>query len=274
MALRRFTARRGTPFEILSDQGANFKGGERELREAFAALAPDLQAQLARPQVEFRFNPPNAPHFGGCWEREIHSLKQALTATIGAQSVTFEVLQTVLVEIEGILKSDPDPITPNSLLMGRPDSSLPPEVYPESELISRWRWCHSQVLADNFWRHFLKFYLPGLQTRQKWQDDTCNIQVGTIVMIVDLQLPRALWPVGQVSEIFPEADGRVRTANVKTVKKAIIAVRITDLLMKSFSLLLRLIDIQEANQHSQINVQANIPPTALTVKLIVSPSER
>lgn len=38
-------------------------------------------------------------------------------------------------------------------------------------------------------------------------------------MIVDPQLPRALWPVGQVSEIFPGANGRVRTANVKVGKK-------------------------------------------------------
>lgn len=230
MALRRFTARRGTPFELISDQGTNFKGGERELREAFAALAPELQAHLARQQIEFRFNPPNAPHFGGCWEREIRSLKQALTATIGAQSVTFEVLQTVLVEIEGILNSKPlgytssdiadlDPITPNSLLMGRPDSTLPPVVYPESELISRRRWRHSQVLADHFWRHFLRFYLPGLQTRQKWQGDISDIQVGTTVMIVDPQLPRALWPVGRVSEVFPGADGRVRTANIKVGEK-------------------------------------------------------
>ncbi|KAL0147388.1 hypothetical protein M9458_057315, partial [Cirrhinus mrigala] len=145
MALRRFMAQRGKPHELLSDQGTNFRGGERELREAFTALVPDLQRQLAKQQIEFHFNPPNSPHFGGCWEREIRSLKNALTVTLGTQSVTFEVLQTVLAEIEGILNSkplgytssdasDPDPVTPNCLLMGRPDASLPLTVYPESEL--------------------------------------------------------------------------------------------------------------------------------------------
>lgn len=145
MSLRRFVARRGKPSEILSHQGTNFNVGERELREAFAALQPEVQAQLASQQIQFSFNPPNAPHFGGCWEREIHSLKQALRVTLGAQSVTEEVLRTVLIEIEGILNSKPlgytssdisdsDPVTPNSLLMGRPDSSLPQVVYPESEM--------------------------------------------------------------------------------------------------------------------------------------------
>lgn len=230
MSLRRFTARRGKPHELWSDQGTNFKGGEKELKEAFVALVPELQRQLASQQIQFNFNPPNSPHFGGCWEREIRSLKNALRVTLGAQSVNFEVLQTVLVEIEGILNSKPlgyassdvsdaDPITPNCLLMGRPDASLPLTIYPQSELVSRRRWRHSQILADQFWKCFLKFYLPGLQNRQKWQKDSVDIQLGTTVLIIDPQLPRALWPVGQVKEIIPGADTKVRIARVKVGDK-------------------------------------------------------
>ncbi|KAK3544494.1 hypothetical protein QTP86_013150 [Hemibagrus guttatus] len=70
MALRRFVARRGTPAELWSDQGTNFRGGERELREAYAALIPNLQHQLTRQKIHFHFNPPSAPHCGGVWERE------------------------------------------------------------------------------------------------------------------------------------------------------------------------------------------------------------
>lgn len=63
-ALRRFIARRGKPFEVLSDQGTNFKGGEKELQQTFIALVPELQEQLVSQQLIFRFNPPHAPHFG------------------------------------------------------------------------------------------------------------------------------------------------------------------------------------------------------------------
>lgn len=226
MALRRFVAWHGKPFEILSDQGMNFRGGEQELKEAFAVLQPEVQARLASQQTQFSFNPPNAPHFGGCWETEIRSLKQALRVTLDAQSVTEEVLRTFLIEIEGILNSkplgytssdisDPDPVTPNSLLMGRPDSSPPQVVYPASEMLSRRRWRHSQLLADHFWKYFLKFYLPDLQARQKWHTEAPDLQVGATVMIVDPQLPRALWPVGRVSEVLPGADDRVRTVRVQ-----------------------------------------------------------
>ncbi len=118
--------------------------------------------------------------------------------------MTEEVLSTVLTEIEGILNSKPlgyvssdiadvDPITPNSLLLGRPDPDLPQIVYPESELLSRKRWRHSQVLADHFWAHYVKRYLPELQTRNKWMTETgTNLKTGTVVMIVDHRLPRAL----------------------------------------------------------------------------------
>ncbi len=58
MSLRRFIARRGKPNELLSDQGTNFKGGERELKESFAALHEELQGQLVSQQIKFVFNPP------------------------------------------------------------------------------------------------------------------------------------------------------------------------------------------------------------------------
>lgn len=129
MAFRRFVSRRGKPFELFSDCGTNFKAGEAELQSAFQAMAPEVQEQLAHSQVNFRFNPPFAPHFGGSWEREIKSIKMALNAAVGSQTTSETVLHTVLVEVEGILNSkplgyvssdlaDPDPVTPNVLLMG------------------------------------------------------------------------------------------------------------------------------------------------------------
>lgn len=141
-------------------------------------------------------------------------------------TVTEEVLRTVLIEIEGILNSkplgyvssdvaDPDPVTPNMLLMGRPDPLLPQVVYPESELLSRRRWRHTQVLADLLWRSFIRHYLPALQTRTKWQKETASLQPGVVAMIVDPQLPRALWPIGRITKVIPGADGRIRAAEIQ-----------------------------------------------------------
>lgn len=93
-------------------------------------MEPDLKTDLAKQQITFKFNPRSAPHFGGVWEREIKSVKNALRVVLGSQTVPESVLQTVLIEVEGILNSkplgylsadatDPDPVRPNLLLMGR-----------------------------------------------------------------------------------------------------------------------------------------------------------
>ncbi|CAL9695893.1 unnamed protein product [Knipowitschia caucasica] len=225
LSLRRFIARRGKPFELLMDNGTNFVGGERELREAVASMASQLKTQLSEHQIFFRFNPPSAPHFGGTWEREVKSVKMALRVVLKDQTVPEPVLMTTLVEVEGIMNSkplgylssdasDPDPVTPNLLLMGRHDASLPQAVYDPGDL-GRRRWRHSQALADHFWLSFTRHYLPGLQERSKWRKDGKALSVGQVVLIVDPQLPRASWPVGRITQIHPGADGRVRTASVQ-----------------------------------------------------------
>ncbi len=63
LSLRRFIAQRGKPYEILCYNGTNFTGGNRELRDTFSLMAPELQRQPADPQIKFRYNPPSAPHF-------------------------------------------------------------------------------------------------------------------------------------------------------------------------------------------------------------------
>ncbi|XP_076733061.1 uncharacterized protein LOC143413643 [Maylandia zebra] len=225
MALRRFIARRGKPFEILSDQGTNFRGGDRELQEAFKVMEPRLQEKLSEQSITFHFNPPHAPHFGGAWEREIRSVKSALQVALKGQAVPEDLLLTVLIEVEGILNSKPlgyvssdiadvDPITPNMLLMGRRDASLPQAVYGTREELGRRKWRHSQVIADRFWTQFIQRYLPGLQPRQKWNQTTPPLKVGQTVMVVDYQLPRASWSVGRVTQVFPSLDGQVRVAEV------------------------------------------------------------
>lgn len=35
-----------------------------------------------------------------------------------------------------------------------------------------------------------------------------------VVMIIDSQLPKALWPVGRVTKVIPSDDGQIRTAEV------------------------------------------------------------
>ncbi|XP_048236857.1 uncharacterized protein LOC124112069 [Haliotis rufescens] len=221
MALRRFISRRGCPFELLSDCGTNFKGGENELCKAFEAMNSELKEKLAKNHIRFQFNPPFAPHFGGLWEREIRSIKYGLRSILGTESVSESVLRTVMTEVESILNSKPlgytssdisdtDPVTPYTLLIGRSDPALPQVVYLNEDRLTKKRFRQSQVLADHFWRKFIKEYLPNLQPRVKWTDERRNVQTDDVVLIIDPLHTRSEWKIGQVIETYAGSDGRVR----------------------------------------------------------------
>lgn len=105
------------------------------------------------------------------------------------------------------------PVTPNLLLMGRRNASLPQMAYAPARM-GRRRWRHCQNLVDQFWIQFTRNYLPTLQTRMKWQKLSENLSLDSVVLIVDPRLPRAQWPIGRVRKTIPSHDGCVRTVEV------------------------------------------------------------
>ena len=96
-ALRRFISRRGQVSHMLSDNGTNFVGANRELKEAHAALNHDqIQRSLIPAGVDWKFNPPGASHFGGIWERMIRTIRCALKSVLHQQQLDDDGLHTVL----------------------------------------------------------------------------------------------------------------------------------------------------------------------------------
>ena len=69
-AFAQMVSRRGTPSYVLSDNGTNFVSGERELREFVEQLdAEKIVRDSSRfSHIEWHFNPPASPHFGGVVE--------------------------------------------------------------------------------------------------------------------------------------------------------------------------------------------------------------
>lgn len=170
-------------------------------------------------------NCPATPHFSGAWERELKLVTVTLWVVVGSQIIPEEVLHKLLVEVEGILNSKPlgyvssdvadsDPVTPNILLMGRWDASLPQVIYTPESLTKKW-WHYTQTIVHQFWSYYTWHYLPDLQPHQRWQWETKDLSKNSVVMIVDSQFTWALWPVGRVMELIPSDNGHIQSAKVK-----------------------------------------------------------
>ena len=115
-SFRRFIARRGCPVTVLSDNGKSF-------------IAENTQSFVAMKNVDWKFNIESAPWYGGFWERLVQSVKRCIKKTLSKSKLSYEELQTVLLEIELVINSRPlcslfdddqvEVITPNQLLFGR-----------------------------------------------------------------------------------------------------------------------------------------------------------
>lgn len=228
MALRRMAARRGWPRHVYCDNGTNLRGADKELLKSMHEMNNDvLKAEVANNEMEFHFIPPLSPHWGGAWERLIRSVKTTLKVVLKERAPRDEVLITLLAEVENIVNSRPlshvsvepgtvESLTPNHFLLGS-SSNLPViGEFNDSDLFLRKQWRKAQRLADLFWRRWVKEVLPQLIPRKKWNEEQKPLQVGDLVLVVDPDSARNVWPRFVVERVIVSADGRVRQVDVRT----------------------------------------------------------
>lgn len=230
-ALKRFTSRRGLCRELLSDNGSNFVGAKNELTRLFELLQNQIhndtvKAMLAKDGIDWRMNPPDAPHFGGIYEAGVKSVKFHLRRSMDSTPFTFEEWTTMLCQIEAILNSRPlvplsddvndlQPLTPGHFLIGEPLIAIPEPNLEHLKLNSLDRYQLMQRKVQEFWRRWSSEYLATLQQRTKWKSPVDNLKPGQIVTVKDDDLPPTKWLMGRILEVFPGKDSHVRVAKVQ-----------------------------------------------------------
>ncbi|XP_068717160.1 uncharacterized protein [Montipora capricornis] len=180
---------------IILINGTNFIGTNDELRKCLKQLDEQrIQNVCARKEIDRKFHPQSAPHFGGAWERLVQCTEKTLKALLKDRVFPKEALRTVLVETEGILNSRPishvssdagdiEALIPNHLLLLRANPSYEDAVVTDREVNSTKLWRQSQALAKFSWRGFTKECLTSLTERKKWKENGQNLKVGDAVLV-------------------------------------------------------------------------------------------
>ncbi|XP_066932794.1 uncharacterized protein [Clytia hemisphaerica] len=227
--LDRFINRRGNPEMIRSDCGTNFKGASNELKKEIERMDQlKIAKSLQRKEIKWHFNPPEAPHMGGVWERLIQSVKITLSVILNDSAILNDfTLQTVMTEVEAVLNSRPltyvsndpndlEPLTPNHFLLGRPSSKPITSVDYEIRSAPRKKWKQVQSITNQFWDRWSKEYLATLTTRSKWRKTSSPaLKEGDLVMMLEKNLVRSQWTLGRIKEVFKSSDGEVRKQYTK-----------------------------------------------------------
>ena len=229
-SLKRFFPRRGVNQLFISDNAKTFKSQEVQL------LVNDLG-------IDWKFNLPRAPWWGGFFERMVRCTKGCLKKTLDSARLTYEELLTVLTEVEGVLNSRPltyvygddieEPLTPSHLMIGRRLLSRNPNTAPGggscassvTEIARRAKYLKS--LLDHFWNRWQKEYLTELRQFHQYAVSNKNrgacpqkessVKEGDVVIVKDEKRPQNTWKMGRVKKLVKGRDGKIRGAVVETV---------------------------------------------------------
>ena len=233
LAFRKFAARRGLPVTILSDNAKTFKSASKEIRTI--SRSSDVFQYLSNQRTSWKFITAKAPWWGGFWERMVQLVKRSLRKVVGKTTLTFDELNTLLIEIEAIINSRPltfvyddcegisYALTPSHLLYGNRLAITPSashhEVVSTNKTLTRRAKNHQRILNQlvSRWR---KEYLLSLREYRGVQlkHQGPSIKVGDVVILKDENTVRNFWKLAKVIELLEGADGIPRAAliNVAT----------------------------------------------------------
>lgn len=237
LAFRRFLSRRGIPLTIYSDNALAFKRASRGLQDIWSVMnGSPFSTFLACYRIEWNFNVPSAPRWGGWWERLIRSVKTALRRTLGKQMLDSEQLTTLLTKVEVVINSrplnymytdarEPAPNCPANFLVGKSVFAEPVESGEEYQsrilqtsqenLIKKLR--HRNKLLKHLWLRWKKEYLLELRSLHHYPTARDKgLKVDDIVIVEEPNASRCVWTLGRITEVYPGRDGLVRACRVQT----------------------------------------------------------
>ena len=207
LAFRKFTARRGLPELIMSDNAKTFVSASCRLETMYGDRRP-----------KWSFIAPRSPWRGGAWERMVRTVKTLIKRTVGKLCIPKSELDTLLAEVEFVINSRPitavtdspddfKGITPNDFLMFH--GSI--DIARTKESIAK-----NNRRLQQVWTSWTNAYLKQLPSGVPHFKEKCSLKIGSIVLIHEDHIPRLQWPLGRVIELLPGADNKIRTVKLQT----------------------------------------------------------
>ena len=216
--LNSFIARKTRPRLIISDNASVFKATASWIKKI--RKSERLQDHLAREDIRWQFNLSRSPWWGGMYERVIKDLKKTLYKTLRRTTLSFEQLETVIVDIERQMNNRPltyveseggeeQVLTPNVLMWGQNAHEIE-EIEEDGDEVSK---LHKRLkeAKQHAWKRWKHEYIRSLLESHRVNRKTALVpDIGEIVLVVGDEKNRAKWKKGRVMRHVRGRDGVIR----------------------------------------------------------------
>ncbi len=265
-AIERFIGRRGTPSVLLSDIQTAFLKAAKMLSRIWQKadeLDEGLAAFFSREGIIWKTIPERAPWYNGLTERLVGLVKRALKKILWRASIDSEVLQTLLIKIEGMLNSRPllssgadfgdgAVLTPAHFIapgtyLGLPplgedpkDPDFLPNPRLELQLLGIWKTNNHRL--DQFHKIWSSQYLQELREFHRSHFPPRPGEIARTPVPKEICLARQppqsrlAWPLVQVLELLPAKEGEVRYVKVRLPSGVVTRRAVQDLIPLEASL--------------------------------------
>ena len=226
--LKKFTARRGTPSLMVSDNAKTFEATAKWLKKLYRD--PTVQHFLQENNIRWRFNLSLAPWWGGFFERLVGLVKRTLRKVLGNARLRFEELETILIETEGMLNNRPltylyeeateDVLTPNHLIFGHRLGTLPDAEVDSADEDTDEGKCMKYIRTrqQHLWNRWEKEYLTNLREHHEMgTSGSSKPEIGEVVLIKEEQTNRRKWKLGRIVSLIEGRDGMMRGATIRVI---------------------------------------------------------
>lgn len=161
----------------------------------------------------------------------MRSVKSGLRKTLGKSCLTKVEIQTCLTEIAVAVNSRPltfvgtdvenrNPLTPNHFLLGQGNQSIQNALVEDPENMSddvlNLRQQEMVQRQNDFWSVWSSDYVRNLPPAYQKFQKAGQIDVGSVVVIKEDNLPRMKWSLGVVKKLHVGRDGLPRAADLDT----------------------------------------------------------
>ncbi|XP_065891743.1 uncharacterized protein [Dysidea avara] len=160
----------------MSDNAKTFQSSAKELIKI--SRSKEISQYLTNNRITWSFIVEKAPWWGGFWKRMVQGVKRCLRKTVGRTGLTYDQLQTLLIEVEAFINArfltyvqdDVDGISytlsPSHLIYGRQIAEKPNDSHFDissmHEILTK-RYKTQRHLLNQFTKQRRKEYLTGLR---------------------------------------------------------------------------------------------------------------